>query len=85
MMAGAPQTTQLSGTLFVTIDLGKTRERDNFRKRSVLFRDVRLFINTIHKAVETMQAAGIPAAAQKMQFDDYIEYRVRIPLIEPEK
>lgn len=65
--------------------LGKTRERDNFRKRSVLFRDVRLFINTIHKAVETMQAAGIPVAAQKMQFDDYIEYRVRIPLIEPEK
>ena len=27
-----------------------------------------------------MQAAGIPAASQKMQFDDYIEYRIRIPL-----
>lgn len=60
--------------------LGKVRERENFRKRSVLFRDIRLFTNTIQKAIDTMQAAGIPAASQKMQFDDYIEYRVRIPL-----
>ncbi len=61
--------------------LGKLREQAIFRKRSVLLRDVRLFVNTIAKAVETMQAAGIPAASQKMQFDDYIEYRVRIPLL----
>lgn len=60
--------------------LGKVRERELFRKRSVLLRDVRLFINTIQKAVQTMQDAGISADAQKMQFDDYIEYRVRIPL-----
>jgi ParB family chromosome partitioning protein len=46
---------------------------------------VRLFSNTIHKAVETMQAAGIPAASQKMQFDDYIEYRIRIPLVQNQK
>ncbi len=61
--------------------IGKTRERESLRKRSVLFRDIRLFSNTIQKAVETMQAVGIPAASQKMQFDDYIEYRIRIPLI----
>lgn len=60
--------------------IGKKKEEESFRKRSVLFRDVRLFSNTINKAVETMQAAGIPAASQKMQFDDYIEYRIRIPL-----
>lgn len=65
--------------------IGKSRESLNLRKRSVLFRDVRLFANTISKAVETMQAAGIPAASQKMQFDDYIEYRIRIPLIPREK
>ncbi len=63
--------------------LGKVRERESFQKRKVLFRDVRLFTNTIQRAVETMQAAGIPAASQKMQFDDYIEYRVRIPLTPP--
>ena len=60
--------------------IGQARERESLRKRSVLFRDVRLFTNTISKAVETMQAAGIAAASQKMQFDDYIEYRIRIPL-----
>lgn len=60
--------------------LGKSRELTRFRKRSVLLHDVRLFTNTISKAIETMQAAGIDAASQKMQFDDYIEYRIRIPL-----
>lgn len=65
--------------------IGKSREEANFRKRSVLFRDVRLFTNTISKAVETMQAAGIHASSQKMQFDDYIEYRIRIPLLKREK
>ena len=63
--------------------IGKARERDSIRRRAVLFRDVRLFSNTITKAVETMQAAGIPAASQKMQFDDYIEYRIRIPIQKP--
>lgn len=61
--------------------IGKSREQDQIKRRAVLFKDVRLFTNTINKAVETMQAAGIQAASQKMQFDDYIEYRIRIPLI----
>ena len=61
--------------------IGQSREKESFRKRSVLLKDVRLFTNTINHAVETMQAAGIPAASQKIQFDDYIEYRIRIPLL----
>ncbi len=65
---------------FIEEKLNRTREQESFRKRSVLFRDVRLFTNTIQKAVETMQSAGIPAESQKMQFSDYIEYRIRIPL-----
>ncbi len=66
--------------LFIEEKLNHTKDQENFRKRSVLFRDVRLFTNTIQKAVETMQAAGISAESQKMQFSDYIEYRIRIPL-----
>lgn len=61
--------------------IGQAREKESFCRRSVLFRDIRLFANTISKAVETMQAAGIRADSQKMQFDDYIEYRIRIPLM----
>lgn len=60
--------------------IGQKQAAERFQKRSVLFRDVRLFSNTIQKAVETMQAAGIPAAMQKVQFDDYMEYRIHIPL-----
>ena len=37
-------------------------------------------VNTINKAVETMQAAGISADSRKIQSEDYIEYRVRIPI-----
>ena len=66
--------------LFIEEKLNHHKDQENFRKRSVLFRDVRLFTNTIQKAVEMMQAAGISAESQKMQFSDYIEYRIRIPL-----
>lgn len=65
---------------FIEEKINQSREQENFKKRSVLFRDVRLFTNTIQKAVETMQAAGISAESQKIQFSDYIEYRIRIPL-----
>jgi len=65
---------------FIEEKINQSKEQENFKKRSVLFRDVRLFTNTIQKAVETMQAAGISAESQKIQFSDYIEYRIRIPL-----
>lgn len=40
-----------------------------------------MFVNMINKAVETMQAAGISADSKKIQYEDYIEYRVRIPIM----
>ena len=59
--------------------LGQRRKRESYRKRSKVFQNVRIFVNTITRAVETMQAAGIAADSQKIQREDYIEYRVRIP------
>ena len=50
------------------------------RKRpTLLVRDVRLFLNTVGHAVDTMCRAGIPAKAEQMETDEYIEYVVRIP------
>ena len=50
------------------------------RKQPIkLFRDVRLFVNTLNHAVDTMRHAGIAADAVKTETDDYIEYVVRIP------
>jgi ParB family chromosome partitioning protein len=38
-------------------------------------------VNTINKAVETMQAAGISADSRKTQNENYIEYQIRIPIM----
>ena len=50
------------------------------KKHSKIFQNVLSFVNTINKAVENMQAAGISADSKKIQSEDYIEYRVRIPI-----
>jgi ParB family chromosome partitioning protein len=60
--------------------LSKQAEKVKDGKRSCLFKDVRLFVNTINKAVETMKSAGIPANSSKIKHDDCIEYRVFIPI-----
>ena len=44
-----------------------------------LFKDLRLFINTLNHAVDTMRRAGIEADSVKSETEEYIEYLVRIP------
>lgn len=44
-----------------------------------IFKDVRLFVNTINNAVDTMRSAGIEANSNKIETEDYIEFTVRIP------
>ena len=46
-----------------------------------LFKDVRIFVNTINHAVDTMRKAGIDADSAKSETEEYIEYTVRIPKI----
>lgn len=50
-------------------------------RRVLLVKDIRIFINTINQAIDTMKSAGIPAESQKTEKEDYIEYLVRIPTI----
>lgn len=50
------------------------------KKRKIpIIKDVRLFINTVNKAIQVMKDAGVPATAKKVEEDTYIEYTVRIP------
>ena len=44
-----------------------------------LVRDVRLFFNTVEKAVDTMRKSGVLAHASRRETDAYFEYVVRIP------
>lgn len=45
-----------------------------------IVKDVRLFFNTINRAISVMKESGIPASAQKIEKEDCIEYIVKIPM-----
>lgn len=57
-------------------------EEKKIVKRNVrpIVKDVRIFINTINKAVNIMNESGINAVTEKKELEDYIEYVVKIPL-----
>lgn len=44
-------------------------------------KDLKIFVNTITKAIKTMQDSGIKATAETEETDDYISYTVTIPKI----
>ena len=44
-----------------------------------LFKDLRIFTNTIKQAVDMMKRSGIEATAKKRESDDNIEYTIVIP------
>ena len=48
-------------------------------ERRIAVKDVRIFVNTINKAVDTMRLSGINATSRRSETDEYIEYTVKIP------
>ena len=54
---------------------GKTKGQN----AKIIIKDVRIFMNTLNKAVDTMRLSGIDALTEKTENDEYIEYNVRIP------
>jgi ParB family chromosome partitioning protein len=65
---------------FINKFLGRENKVKSYKKRRKVFQNVRIFINTINKAIETMQATGIGAISEKIEDEEFIEYRVRIPV-----
>lgn len=55
---------------------------DKKQDRKFIVKDLRIFVNTINKAVDTMRLSGINAVAKRTESDDYIEYNVKIPKAE---
>lgn len=55
------------------------KRQRSYRKRAAVFSDVRLFVNTIERAVEVMRLAGVVAEMEKSESGGYIEYVIRIP------
>lgn len=54
-------------------------------KSMLVVKDVRIFLNTINKAVDTMRLAGIDAISKKQDNGDYIEYTIKIPKQQSQK
>lgn len=55
------------------------RKKNSRRIPLSSIRDVRLFVNTLNHAVDTIRRAGIDADSVKSETEEYIEYVVRIP------
>ena len=56
------------------------RQRQPHKKKGLcVVKDVRLFFNTVNRAIQTMQKAGINAVTVVDDKEEFIEYRVRIP------
>lgn len=53
--------------------------KESYKKRAVMLKDVRLFFNTVNKAVSVMKLAGVDAHTKRVNHDGYIEYIIRIP------
>ena len=48
-------------------------------RQKLVIRDVRLFFNSIHHAVDVMRQAGIPAETSRRETEDTTEILIRIP------
>jgi ParB family chromosome partitioning protein len=49
------------------------------QRKTMIVKDVRIFLNTISHAVKTMKQSGIPAQTLQSETEEYIECVVRIP------
>ena len=52
----------------------------SYQKRAPILRDVRLFVNTMNKAVRVMQLAGVKANTKRVEHEGYVDYIVSIPV-----
>ncbi len=64
----------------VSVMLTKSEKKEKQRGTSkAVIKDVRIFINTINKAIDTMRLAGIDAQSNQTDNENFIEYTIKIP------
>lgn len=57
----------------------KPKTENASKKPKRIFKDIRIFSNTIKQAIDIMNQSGINAYSKKDENDEYIEYHIRIP------
>ena len=71
-------TQQSENYISYLLNISPKEEKKKGTSKAVI-KDVRIFINTINKAIDTMRLAGIDAQSNKTDTDDFIEYTIKIP------
>jgi ParB family chromosome partitioning protein len=71
------QTDELVEQLLITNE--KQANEKNKRKMKKIFKDMRLYLNTIRSAVKTIREAGLEADINENDYDDYLEVVIRLP------
>ena len=64
---------------YISDFLHKNTLPDKKQDKKFIVKDLRIFVNTINKAVDTMRLSGINAIAKRVESEEYIEYTVKIP------
>lgn len=54
-------------------------QKRSYKKRASVLGDVRLFVNTVDKAVKVMKLAGVAATLDRSEHDGIIEFRITVP------
>ncbi|MCD7742130.1 MAG: ParB/RepB/Spo0J family partition protein [Ruminococcus sp.] len=57
----------------------RERIRRSYRRRAAALGDVRLFFNTVERALSIMRLAGVEAQAERFSADGYMQYVIKIP------
>ncbi len=65
---------------YINAMTGKEKMKESYKKRAPILRDVRLFINTMNKAVRVMQLSGVKANTKKVEREGFVDYIVSIPV-----
>ena len=73
------ETDKLIDALLTAAPAGAGKTPAKKRPTISLVRDVRLFVNTIHHAVDAMRHSGIAALTETSESGEYLIYTVRIP------
>ena len=71
-------TQQAENLVSLLINSSPKPEKKQGTSKAVI-KDVRIFVNTINKAIDTMRLAGIDAQSNKTDTDNFIEYTIKIP------
>ena len=54
------------------------RKKQNKLRCISLFKDLRIFSNTINQTIDLIKQSGLPVMSNKNETDDYIEYTIRV-------